>query len=258
MSFLFATETEIGYDTTIHRVTHDNKTCYVYTMGTEGQPRYYRTNRLLFTPRVLCITGRKTRVWEAVEVEGYEGDKVAKTKGSGTPVALKEGWLDEGARTEGEIQAKIFKCLESIQESAYCEWAPDELRGILNDAFTNHKYKEYFMEVTDSTKHTKTKSRAAAAKPEPSILSPPPLAIANPRFMDKESTESRDRSGLPVSDQPGTPQKPKKPLPPRQYRAKQQHRLIYRDVGRSLHDVTNLSTSFLAIKHTFIGVFAHL
>lgn len=222
-------------------------------MGTEQAPRYFRTTKLLFTPRVLCITGRKTRVWEAVEVKGYTADKLGEEVGK--PVALKDGWLNKDSRTEGQIQAAIFKRLEGVRDTDY-RWAPDDLRTILDDAFRNQKYRDYFMEIVYSRKIAMTKVRSDNAQPKPSILSSPPLIPAGPESVVENSTQGKDRSGLPGSLRRAISEDLEKTLP-REYRPKEQHRLVYRDVGYSLHDAKDLSTSFLAIKDTCIGVFTH-
>ncbi len=220
-------------------------------MGTKRAPRYYRTTKLLFTPRVLCITGRKTRVWEAIEVEGFEEDKLGKVKGH--PVALKDGWLEKDSRTEEEIQEAIFAHLEGVQETDYA-WAPEDLQQILKSAFQGGNYKNYFMEIVGSRKFTTTKLRSPAAVPEPSILgSTPKTPPPSSKGTVEGSLQGKDRSGLPSSHGQTSSNAPQEGLPPREYRPKQQHRLIYREVGCSLHDAKDIKTSFLAIRDTFIG-----
>jgi len=54
------------FDPTVKRVRFHKELCYVYQVG----GRFFRTIKSLLISRVLCITGRKTRVWEAVEVAG--------------------------------------------------------------------------------------------------------------------------------------------------------------------------------------------
>ena len=63
---LDVTKGKIGFDPTVKRVRFHKEICYVYQVG----GRFFRTIKSLFISRVLCITGRKTRVWEAVEVAG--------------------------------------------------------------------------------------------------------------------------------------------------------------------------------------------
>lgn len=72
--------------------------------------------------------------------------------------------------------------------------------------------------------------------------------------MVENPTQNKGHSGLPSNPRPGIPRKVKKDYPPREYRTKQQHRLIYHEVGHSLHHAKDIETSFLAIKDTCIGV----
>ncbi|EKM78231.1 hypothetical protein AGABI1DRAFT_30779, partial [Agaricus bisporus var. burnettii JB137-S8] len=116
LSLLYATREEIGYDPTIHRVLHDNEIQYVYEVVCEGETRYFRTIATLFTSQSLRITGRKTRVWKAVEVEGYDGNKHRKEKEGGREVALKDCWLDEGSRTEKDNLDGILNALAEVKE----------------------------------------------------------------------------------------------------------------------------------------------
>lgn len=164
-------------------------------------------------------------------MEDYDGDKLGKEIGE--PVALKDVWRDEDSRTEGDIQAAIFTRLEGIRDTDY-KWAPGSLREILDDVFKNCKFRDYFMEILDSRKIAKTKVHLPQARlPKWPILSPPPLV----------PTDSKKRKNRVQKDSP-----------PREYRTKQQHRLIYREVGRPLSLARDIKTSFLAIKDTCIGV----
>ncbi len=252
LSLIFATREEIGYDITVQRVKFGGKICYVYKMGTEQAPQYFRTTKLLFTPRVLCITGRKTRVWEAIEVEGWDDDKLGKVVGD-APVALKDGWLDKGSRTEEEIQQAIFASLEGAKKKRYT-WVPEELRQVLGDALQVENYKNYFMEIIGSGKFTTTKSRAPAAVPEPSILgSTAETPPTSSKCTVEGSIQDKDRSGLPSGYEHISSEQLREGLPPRKYQTKQQHRLIYRDVGCPLHDAKDIKTSFIAIRDTCIG-----
>ena len=58
LSLMFATEKELGYDLTIQRRLdpETNKVCFVYNV--DG--RYYKTQKVIFDHRSLCITGCAT------------------------------------------------------------------------------------------------------------------------------------------------------------------------------------------------------
>ncbi len=223
-------------------------------MGTKQAPVWYRTTGLLFTPRGHCITGRKTRVWKAIEVEGCGEGQLDKEKGR--PVALKDGWVDVGSRTEGEIQAEIFASLESVQEARY-SWAPKGLQEILSNMLRGQGYKDYFMEVGESRKFMTTKRRSSAVKPKPSIfISLTKTPMGSKGTLDG-SMQDKDQAGPSSGYQPTISERrrPQEDLPPHEYRPKQQHRLIYHDVGLPLHEAKDITTSFHAIKDTCIGVY---
>ncbi len=246
LSLLFATPTEIGYDPTVHRAKYNHEICYVYEMGTEQAPRYYRTTKLLFAPSGLRVTGRKTRVWEAVEVEGRDEDKIGKVKGK--PVALKDGWLEKDSRTEEKIQEAIFARLESVKKKHY-GWVPKELRQILKNAFQGENYKGYFMEIVGSRKFATTKLPV----PEPFISSSNPETPPSSKGTVEGPIQDKDWSELPSGHGQTSSDESQEGLPTREYRPRQQHRLIYRDVGCPLHDAKDITTSFLAIQDTCVG-----
>lgn len=249
LSLLYTTEPEIGYDPTVYREqpNKNGEICYVYEVGTEEQPQYYRTTKLLFMARVLCITGRMTRVWKAIEVKRRRNGEFGETIGG--EVVLKDGWLDEGSQSEKEIQTAIFASLRNIKSEAY-QWAGPYLHRRLIEAFQGENYKEYFMEILDSRRLGKTKKRAESAKPNPRILSFAQYKPVNPRHLIEGSMQSGNRSGLPDTPPSHNPQR--EPLP-REYKIKEQHRLIYSHVGRPLNDAKNLSDSFRAIHDTLFG-----
>ncbi|KAF9446809.1 hypothetical protein P691DRAFT_776599 [Macrolepiota fuliginosa MF-IS2] len=108
MSFLYATPEEIGYDPTIRRQLYNNMFHYIYELKTDEGPKYFRTIEPLFNSRVLCITGRKTRVWRAIEVRG-PGDFAAKDGAS--EIALKDVWIEADAETEAENLDNSFTAI---------------------------------------------------------------------------------------------------------------------------------------------------
>lgn len=207
---------------------------------------------------MLSTTGRKTRVWKVIEVAGPDTGQFDKPVADAIPVVLKDGWLDEGSQSEKETQARIFESLEKIQGKDY-KWAEGYLLQCLSLAFEGDKYKEYFMEIIDSRLLGKTKLRHESAKrPDPDskiflVAEPKPIDICHLRAG---TMQSGNHSGTPASASSRTTTK--KVIQPRsrEYKVKQQHRLIYRDVGCDLNHSKDLAASFSAIHDTFIGVFS--
>ncbi|KXN88359.1 hypothetical protein AN958_07504 [Leucoagaricus sp. SymC.cos] len=120
LSFLYATCEELGFDPTVKRGIFDKQICYIYQLGN----RYFRTVKPLFVSKTLCITGRKTRVWEAIEVSGPDGET---SVGEGKKVAVKDVWVDKDRAKEKEIQDAIFARLEGVQlPSPYAQFPSRE------------------------------------------------------------------------------------------------------------------------------------
>ena len=99
LSLMSATEEELGYDLTMQHCLDPevNRVCFVY----EVNSHYYKTQKAIFDNQSLCITGRATRVWEAIEVASF--NKLQLLEGSHM-VVLKDIWLNAGLVTEGNIQ----------------------------------------------------------------------------------------------------------------------------------------------------------
>jgi hypothetical protein len=260
LSFVYATREEMGYDPTIHR-TEGEELQYVYEIPTENGTRYFRTIDSLAHRRVLCITGRKTRVWRAVEVKGFEGDAAREKPNGATEVALKDVWLDDGSTTEKEKLDAIFERLETIKEDAY-QWAPPPLQSELKAALKNEGYKDYFMEILcDSFSLGKSKEASCQATPTPGILEfsrKAPVGDETKAVEDRNMlTGSTQMAGCSDTTQNGTKDLShlKSPLTvkTRSYKVKRQYRLVYKEVGESLDRVESLETAFDALLDTYIG-----
>ncbi|KAF9440106.1 hypothetical protein P691DRAFT_780148 [Macrolepiota fuliginosa MF-IS2] len=252
MSFLYATREEIGYDPTVHWVEHNGRTCYVYELETAEGRKYFRTLHPLFSPRVLCITGRKTRVWEAIEVAGIAGPALEEKHG-GRKVALKDVWLDEGSRTEKENLDDVFNALERVKEEDY-GWASSELKDYIRPALRNGGYKKYFMEILCDTLLPGTKPRHPTAKPRPDVLNLRPTEVEVPsKSMLRGSTQVWASGRSSRNHSSGVSGATKTHLP-HDYEMKVHYRLVYGEVGHSLDSAQNLKTSFNAIRDVFIAL----
>ena len=99
----------MGFDPTVHRIMFKGKIRYVYKMTPKEsdemrEPLYFRTTATIFNPHITCISGRKTRVWRAIQVTGMDGLEETGSK----EVVLKDVWLDKGSQTEKENQNLIY------------------------------------------------------------------------------------------------------------------------------------------------------
>jgi hypothetical protein len=235
----------------------------VYEIPTENGTRYFKTVDSLAHRRILCITGRKTRVWRAVEVKGFERGAVDEKPNGDTAVALKDVWLDDGSRTEKQNLDAIFERLETINEDAY-QWAPPPLQSKLKAALENEGYKDYFMEIVcDSFNLSSSKETSDQAIPAPQILSFNGKGLVNDDDGNGKVMEDRNLLtgstqttgyGHMASDKSkgASHSKARLKVKMRSYKVKRQYRLVYKEVGESLDRVKTLETAFSALLDAYM------
>ncbi|KAF7776854.1 hypothetical protein Agabi119p4_5247 [Agaricus bisporus var. burnettii] len=268
LSFAYATREQMGYDPTVHRIKEEGESRYVYEIPTENGIRYFKAIDSLAHPRVLCITGRKTRVWKAIEVKGFEGNAVKEELNGGKEVALKDVWLDDGSTTEKQKLDAILERLKTIKEEAY-EWAPLSLRSKLKADFEDGSYRSYFMEIgCDSFNLGRSKPTSDKATPAPELLQFSGKGVEAPAGSDSEREESvEDPNLLDGSTQTtGYSRITQDDLQEkslmntnlvdktRSYTVKRQYRLVYNEVGESLERVQTLDTAFTALMDAYIAL----
>ncbi|XP_006457559.1 hypothetical protein AGABI2DRAFT_123416 [Agaricus bisporus var. bisporus H97] len=247
LSFVYATREQMGYDPTVHRIK-DNEPRYVYEIPTDKGTRYFKTIHLLAYRKGHSITGRKTRVWKAVEVKGFKGNAINEELNGGKEVALKDVWLDEGSTTEKEKLDVIFECLRTIKEEAYA-WAPKSLRSKLNDLFKDEGYRSYFMEIEcDSFNLGRSKPTSDKAA---EILQ---FSVEGAETRE-DSTQTTEHSHITEDDfKEANRLKANLKVKTRSYAVKRQYRLVYSEVGESLERVQTLQTAFTALMDTYVAL----
>ncbi|KAF7776467.1 hypothetical protein Agabi119p4_4860 [Agaricus bisporus var. burnettii] len=264
LSFVYATREQMGYDPTVHRIK-DNEPRYVYEIPTDKGTRYFKTIHLLAYRKGHSITGRKTRVWKAVEVNGFKGNAINEELNGGKEVALKDVWLDEGSTTEKEKLDVISECLRTIKEEAYA-WAPKSLRSKLNDLFKDEGYRSYFMKIEcDSFNlgRSKPTSDKAAEILQFSVEGAETLSGSNsgtqksvedPNLLE-DSTQTTEHSHITEDDfKEANRLKANLKVKTRSYAVKRQYRLVYSEVGESLERVQTLQTAFTALMDTYVAL----
>jgi len=240
----------MGFDPTVHRVMFEDKIRYVYelTPKESGETLYFRTTKTIFNPRIACISGRKTRVWRAIQVTGSEGSEEKGDK----EVVIKDIWLDKGSRTEKANQDSIYENLQHIQEKDY-EWMKVDYRKRVDDALANIPTSLPFMRILHDAEGVACKERLASAGPDRTILSPPEHLVSSSKNVTPLTTQndvSYSATGTPRSAQMNTKQE--HPLG-RRYMTKTQYRLVYAEVGHALHDVRSIDKAFKAINDVLTG-----
>ncbi|CAA7265730.1 unnamed protein product [Cyclocybe aegerita] len=143
LSFILATETELGFDPTISRLS---PVSYVYQVS----DRFFKTIRMISEYQPLCIADRMTRVWEAVEVASFIDPT---PKRDARSIALKDVWLDASGQTEKEIQAALFSDLEEFRQvieskdpEQFTNFT-EEMKAEIRDCLKGEVYKKHFLNI---------------------------------------------------------------------------------------------------------------
>ncbi len=112
MSFLFATDLELGYDSKVTLYQDGATEQYTYEIPEKDAPngrRFYRTIKPIAEYRTNNITGRMSRVWLVTEVnDPSDPNPIGNVK----KCILKDVWLESKAETELQLRAHIFKDIE--------------------------------------------------------------------------------------------------------------------------------------------------
>ena len=240
----------MGFDPTVHRIMFEGKIRYVYelTPKESNETLYFRTTKTIFNPRIACISGRKTRVWRAIQVTGSDG---LEEKGD-KQVVLKDVWLDKDSRKEKANQDSIYENLQRIQKKDY-EWMKVDYRKRVDDALATIPTSLPFMRILHDAEGVACKERLASAGPDRAILSPPEHLVSSSKNVNPLTTQndvSYSATGTPRSAQMSTKQE--HPLG-RRYVAKRQYRLVYAQVGHALHDARSIDKAFKAINDVLTG-----
>ncbi|KAL4259871.1 Fungal-type protein kinase domain-containing protein [Pleurotus pulmonarius] len=218
MSFLFATEEELGYDP---MVTRDAKGDYIYRIPSIEQgrqcDRFFRTTASIAEYRSNNITGRMGRVWKAVECNP-NGDVLSPRE----PFrVLKDVWLEDSALTESQIQSQIFadikKFFSSTQDKRYVAF--QKLQPSISELEHEDRYQKYFITIVTDYEGKRTK----------------PLLPNSQRKRRLFSVTTSTPSGS------GTPCPPETKITfderPREFALRKQYRVIFGEVCEAVGDL---------------------
>lgn len=109
MSFLFATEVELGYDSKVTLYRDGDIEQYTYEMPQQYVPgvlQFYRTIKPIAQYHTNNITGRMCRIWLVAAVNSpTDPNPIGDVKKR----ILKDVWLERTAKTELQLQTLNFK-----------------------------------------------------------------------------------------------------------------------------------------------------
>ncbi|EKM82149.1 hypothetical protein AGABI1DRAFT_105479 [Agaricus bisporus var. burnettii JB137-S8] len=215
LSFLYATEEELGYDAAVLRMPYNAEYCYVYKLETLRCTKYFRTLQVLYQPHASCITRQKCRVWKAIEVNSPANLTPIP---DALPVALKDPWVTQESVSEKKIQDLIFDRLSNVEETEF-DWAPDRLKQKIKDALTHPE--TYFVKVECDYMKVEKEN----------------LKVHNALDSLPESNEDFNIS-----------------CTKQDYKRRQRYLVIYSDVGESLALATSLSDAVRAFEDILIAL----
>jgi hypothetical protein len=109
MSLVFADDRELGFDPNIALKSNTGRQ-FIYTVHGGTGPRRFLTTHSIAERRAFRCT---TRVFRVVELD----ERTDSPRRGAKPIVLKDAWLDEGARTEQEIQQELFADIGSFAEN---------------------------------------------------------------------------------------------------------------------------------------------
>ncbi|KAH9487304.1 hypothetical protein JR316_0001374 [Psilocybe cubensis] len=247
LSFLFATDEELGYDPNVTLV-EGKKRQYTFTIpSSDGKSaKFYRTVKVISEYRSNNISGRMARVWLVDRVDS-EGNKI------GPQCVLKDVWLAVNALTEKEIQTAIFADIEK-----YChpnkpdynlaldppEDSPEASLNAIKmrnaELVKSGKYKQYFLDIESDY----------SGKPSKDVLEgcTPVTGLFQNADADRIASLN-DNSIRPVGSTPfiKSGQQHKRTFTPRK-----QYRVIFKEVCQAVGDLPTLGKVLNILKQTLI------
>ncbi|KAF4622297.1 hypothetical protein D9613_009201 [Agrocybe pediades] len=200
ISFMFATDEEMGYDPTITVHEADEQTQFTYKLPgcqTRGSfDRFYRTVAIIDDFQSLSITGRSTRVWLVEERKSAEEDALP-ANDPAVRFVLKDVWLDSKAQTEKEIQDAIFEDMEEFLGNNPLPLEKAELSGMRAKhahLLRDDEFKRYFMTIVADYKGYETPAyevEATDSESEPETQTTSPASSEGWRGVDASKRQYR-------------------------------------------------------------------
>ncbi len=241
MSFLFATEEELGYDP---MVTRDAKGDYIYRIPSteQGQQRdrFFRTTASIAEYRSNNITGRMARVWKVVECN-HNGGVLSPSEPSRV---LKDVWLEDSALTESQIQSQIFadikKFFSSTQDKRYVAF--QKLQPSISELEHEDRYQKYFITIVTDYEGKQTKPLLPNSQRKRRLFS-----AVEPLLTT--STPSGSRTPCPPETKITFDERP------REFAPRKQYRVIFGEVCEAVGDLGTVGEVADVLSQAVVGRF---
>ena len=183
-----------------------------------GVETTYRTRRLLSNIGADAVKGRGTRVWEVRELDS-EG------KERSTPLVLKDVWIDSDRKSEGAI-------LYAVHSK---DGVPEDVREML-DKFFVHVENEGNVYVDGVPDHTRNVMLKGHTLPEDLDRVFVPADLRGRPMVGSAHLDVQGSAAVAPAEN--------EPEPPPPYAGKYHYRIVYKELGKTIRQVSSLSEAF--------------
>ncbi|KIP07792.1 hypothetical protein PHLGIDRAFT_12972 [Phlebiopsis gigantea 11061_1 CR5-6] len=184
--------------------------------------RTFRTVRLLSNIGAETLRGRGTRVWEVAELD--DSGKVKR----GPTLALKDSWVDDERGREGKIIADILKAAEARGKDSL------ENLTMKKHLLTTVAFGDVYIDgKVDSTRawHPPVVTEEIEVKADPSATS----KVVSNRTLSAVGAVNVEQT------------RPSQLLGVEHYSTKVHHRIVFKEVGKTMREVTSLGQGFFCL-----------
>jgi hypothetical protein len=253
---MYATPVELGFDPNIKECTPTQTApqYFVYTVNDKKAGTvYFKTLQSLSEYRSLCISGRATRVWKAIQIKSL--DDHSPVNGA-KEVVLKDIWIQHDAQTERDLQTRLFTDIsafitgtspgEPIPQLESSEPTFEQLiRGIL----VGEHWKKHFLTIMFDGIGVLSKESPISARPDATLFNKP---LNQPVFPRSQASDySRAYSTSALREQTSSPSAT--PAAPRKFAPKRRYFVVFEELCEAVEDLTRFSDTMNALKDTVKG-----
>jgi Fungal protein kinase len=217
-----ANDLGLGFDPTIQRIIVDD--IRRYRIEVDG--KFYVTRRILSDDRASAITGRATRVFEVHDEDDPD-----------TSVALKDLWMDDGSTSEGDMLPEVFCAMQ--------EWK-NERSQVSSDGdwdVEDDDYRRFFLTTVAHglVKFDNSFDNTRAAMHGRDLPQPMEYYTTEPddEYLRTKESQTSSRSHGSMHGPIIVPR-----TEPRPIRHLQHYRIVFKEVGRPVHDLDSLKEVF--------------
>ena len=199
------------------------------------------------------MSGRATRVWKVIQIKYLDNHSPVNCA---KEVVLKDIWLEEGAKTEQQLQDDLFRDIgASIQPTLPGESIPwlvssrPDFEGLIRDILVDEKWKKHFLTIMFDGAGVPCRGYPISASPDPTLFDKPPDQPVAPHSQAADHSRAYSTSILreQISSTSATPVAPRKFAPKRRYF------VVFEELCEAVEDSTSFSDTMNAMKDAVKG-----